>query len=84
MNADEQQKSNDQIAEMIWHLEGKCKVYASYWDWPDKELKERGIVCDLLEAIEVSGEHHGIVSVRANRPDPPDCVGTKTNGELIC
>jgi hypothetical protein len=60
------------------------KRYASFWwNFPDKPTKERGIICDLLEAIEAEGGHHGIVKVRKNSPDPPDCIGIVANGELV-
>src|SRR5258708_1850155 len=62
---------------------GKRKGYASFWDSPDKGTKERGIVCDLLASIEGKGGRHGIVSIRKNRRDPPDCVGTGENNEIV-
>jgi len=61
----------------------KQKGYASFFDWPNKATKEKGIVCDLLEAMEAKGEQHGIVKVKSDQIDPPDCVGQTKDGELV-
>ncbi len=55
----------------------------SYWFWPDGRLKERGVVCDLLEAMEYAGVQHGIIKVRSCVPDPPDDVGITKKGKSI-
>jgi len=61
----------------------KSKNYASLWDWPDKRIKERGIVCDLLESIlRVSGRRE-IKKVHSSEVDPPDCIGTAVNGGFV-
>jgi hypothetical protein len=61
----------------------KRKGYASFFDWPDKPIKERGTVRDLLEAMEANGEQPDIVKLKSAQFDPPDCVGQKKNGELV-
>ena len=61
----------------------KQKGYASFFDWPNKATKEKGIVRDLLKAMEAKGEYHGVVKLKSNKPDPPDCVGVVENGELV-
>ena len=61
----------------------KRKGYASFFDWSDKAIKEKGVVRDLLEAIEANEGHNAIVTIRSNRSDPPDCVGTTIHGECI-
>lgn len=43
----------------------------SYWDWPDKPVKERGIVCNILQDEDVVG----LIS-RDERDQPPDCEAT--------
>jgi hypothetical protein len=49
------------------------RKYASYWDWPDKDVKEIGVVRDLLEAMCKRGdERYG----QPNGVDDqwPDCI----------
>ena len=69
------------ILQAIHRARRRSKGYASFFDWPDKPIKELGIVRDLLDSIETDGGNHGIVKVHHHRPDPPDCVGTSANGE---
>ncbi len=72
-----------EIIDAIRDARTKRKGYASFFDWPDKPVKEHGVVCDLLESIEAEGGHHGILKLRSHQPDPPDCVGTAASGERI-
>jgi hypothetical protein len=58
----------------------KRKGYASFFDWPNKATKEKGVVCDLLEAIDANEGSHGILKIRSNPFDPPDCIGTTDGG----
>ncbi|MGD0208562.1 MAG: hypothetical protein ABSC89_13255 [Verrucomicrobiota bacterium] len=73
----------NQHSNIVETLLRASKGYASLRDWPDKKSKERGIVYDLLKSIKAEGGHHDILHVRTNKPDPPDCVGTVANGELV-
>jgi hypothetical protein len=55
--------------------------YAAYWDWPDKNVKERGIMRAFLR----SREGLGLSSYRevtAFKPDPPDFVARAKNDLL--
>ena len=54
------------------------KTYANFFEWPDKQGKELGVVEKLLEALDV-GWHSPQVQV----PDPPDCVCLNAAGERI-
>jgi hypothetical protein len=74
---------DDDILPRILDARKKRKGYASFFDWPNKATKEKGIVCDLLEAIVAQGEQHDIIEVKSNPDDPPDCVGVMKNGELV-
>jgi hypothetical protein len=51
----------------------KRRCYAAFFDWPDKKVKELGIVKTLLASLEVEGScpFH---SPAASEKDPPDCV----------
>lgn len=66
-----------------WSETKKIKKYASFRDWSEKAVKERRIVCDLLEAIEARCERHKVVKVKSVRFDPPDCIGRLLNGEFV-
>ena len=43
----------DEVLEKVREAFHKRKGYASFWDYPDKQVKERGVVKDLVEAIEL-------------------------------
>jgi hypothetical protein len=71
------------ILPRILEAQKKQKGYATFFDWPNKATKEKGIVRDLLEAIEAKGAQHSFVKLRSNPTDPPDCVGVMESGELV-
>lgn len=54
------------------------KTYASFFEWPDKQRKELGVVQKLLKSLDV-GWHSPQIQV----PDPPDCVCLSAAGERI-
>jgi hypothetical protein len=45
--------------------------YAAFWDWPNKETREAGIMNDFLEARATLGEEP-FDEVHPVSPDPPD------------
>ena len=73
----------NRIFKKVLDAHKKRKGYRSYWFWPDNRIKERGVVCDLLEAMEVAGEQHDIINVRSCMTDPPDCVGITERDKSI-
>lgn len=60
----------------------KTRKYASWFDWPEKERKELGVVSQLVESISSAGLG-SLREPRINRPDPPDCVCLNENGDQI-
>jgi hypothetical protein len=58
------------------------RKYASWFEWPEKELKELGVVRELLASIASLGTHD-LREPKANRPDPPDCVCLGTGGRRV-
>jgi hypothetical protein len=48
---------------------GKKRKWNSYWDWPDRAVKERGIVADILRQ---SGIQSRYTMARENRPTQAD------------
>src|ERR1017187_6508092 len=71
------------ILDLIMKARSKRRKYRSFFEWPDKAIKEKGIVCDLLEAMTANGEDPGIARIRASQSDPPDCTGVAKDGKLI-
>ncbi len=62
----------------------KLRKYASYFEWPDKQRKELGVVEKLIAAMELSGERR----FHSPRKGPssnhaPDCVALNQSEERI-
>lgn len=51
----------------------KVKKYAPFFDWPDKQIKERGILQSFIESRELAGQSVW-KNIRNSEIDPPDCV----------
>lgn len=60
----------------------KLRVYASFWEWPDKSVKERGIVYDLLTSMDRDGFKR-YRKIRSVRDEWPDCVVDDESGRLV-
>lgn len=60
----------------------KRRRYASYYDWPDKKIKELGIVKALIEAMLLNGNAF-FRSPRVAIKDPPDCVAEDLAGGFV-
>jgi hypothetical protein len=69
------------IEQMVAALSRRRK-YAAFFEWPDKEVKELGIVRELITSLE-SNAGYVLKDPRINRPDPPDCVCLNSAGELV-
>jgi hypothetical protein len=56
-----------------WLASPQRRLYASFFDWPDKKMKELGILKTLFESMECQGfcPFH---SPSVSEKDPPDCV----------
>src|SRR5438552_16476131 len=68
-------------------LERKCRErarkvrrHAGFFDWPDKEIKELGVIQDLVKAV---GGDLAALTIRPGRPDPPDAVGEREDRSLV-
>jgi hypothetical protein len=79
-----------QDIERLKEIAARTRKYASFFEWPEKEGKELGVVEELLPALNVLGL--GLHNLRVQRPDPPDCVCDDANGkpmaievaEIVC
>lgn len=61
---------------------GNRRKYASFFEWPDKERKELGVVEELLRSLNAVSQL-GLCNPHTNRPDPPDCVCENGKGNLV-
>lgn len=60
------------------------RKYASFFEWPDKQIKECGVVQNLFESM----ENQGLAPFTGLRPGPspnhaPDCVAEDKTGEMV-
>ena len=60
------------------------RKYAPFFEWPDTQIKERGVVQSLLESMEVNG----LLPFSGLRPGPspnqaPDCNAEDEIGEIV-
>jgi hypothetical protein len=79
------QQSQSGFANTLLAAAKHSKGYATFWDWPNKQVKERGIVRDLLKSISAERGEHGVSKLWSN-PNPnetPDVFAVAISGELI-
>jgi hypothetical protein len=60
----------------------RVRKYASFFEWPDKKLKERGIVDYLLHSMQLGGATEYLEPV-PSPDDPPDCVVSDRDGRCV-
>lgn len=58
------------------------RKYASFYDWPRKDVKELGIVETLFESMKLQGINI-FQNLRISQKDPPDCIAEDQCGNLI-
>lgn len=57
------------------------KKYAPFFEWPEKNRKELGIVENLIESLNKNiNQYH---SPESYKNDPPDCICRNETGELV-
>jgi hypothetical protein len=78
-----EQDWESRMVDLIFKARSRRRKYASFNEWPDKSIKEKSIVLDLLEAMTTQDEDHGITRICAFQPDPPDCTGIDSDGKLV-
>lgn len=59
----------------------RTRKYASFFEWPDKDGKEFGVVEELVAGLDDFGLR--LHNLRVQRPDPPDCVGQDRYGNFV-
>lgn len=60
----------------------RARKYASFFEWPDKKLKERSVVDYLLCSMELEGEAEYSEPI-PSPDDPPDCVVSDRDGRPV-
>ena len=75
----------DGVLEKVREAFHKRKGYASFWDFPNKQVKVRGVVMDLVEAMEAK---EGACRIRylvsnSDRNRAVDVFGTDILGRII-
>ena len=69
----------------------KGRQYASFFEWPDRQIKELGVVKELLTTLN-STTNLGLHSPSVYEQDPPDCICKNVEGgnvaievtEVVC
>lgn len=61
---------------------GVMREYAGFFEWKKRDLKELGVVEELLRALN-KGTEFALHSPRIQRPDPPDCACLDRHGRCI-
>lgn len=70
-----------QDIERLTEIAARTRKYASFFEWPDKDGKELGVVEELVSGLNDLGLK--LRNFRVQRPDPPDCVGEDQNGNFV-
>ena len=75
----------DEVLEKVCEAFRKRKGYASFWDYPDKQVKERGVAKDLIESIELEEGNSQITHLvsNPNRYGAVDVFGADIFGKMI-
>jgi len=71
-----------QDIERLLEIAAKERPYASFFEWPDKDQKELGVVEELVTSLNARAGRH-FRNLRPQRPDPPDCICEDADGKAI-
>jgi len=71
-----------QDIERLLEIAARTRPYASFFEWPDKEQKELGVVEELINELKTR-EGWNLGNLRPHRPDPPDCVCKSEDGKTV-
>ena len=72
------------IGRLIRDAAARDRGYASFFDWPDRDQKEVGVVLSLFETLLAKeGLHYSNLRARGQGNDPPDCEAATPDGRRI-
>ena len=60
----------------------KQRKYASFFEWPDKDIKELGVLKELFKSMAKTSICH-YKNPKSSEKDPPDCIAEDTKGNKI-
>jgi len=60
----------------------RVRKYASFFEWPDKKLKERSVVDNLLHSMQLEGVAEYMTPIPSPH-DPPDCIVSDHDGRPV-
>lgn len=60
----------------------RLRQYGSFFEWPDKSVKELGVVQQFIESVSARGWWM-LSDPRPHTPDPPDCVALDAMGNAV-
>jgi hypothetical protein len=72
--------TNDELLQTIQNLRSLKRQHASFYDWPEKQIKESGIIDEFLDPNNHKGIHD-YVSFSIPDNDPPDAIIYKNDDE---
>jgi hypothetical protein len=75
--------SRDNIGEALDAAIRNRRKYASFFDWPDKAVKEWDVVCELLSSMHARGDYRYTHKFDRVDGDWPDCVIRDSSGVQI-
>ena len=58
------------------------RKHASYFEWPQKDTKELGVVKSLIESLEKAG-CYPYFKPNSTKKDPPDCIAQDNTGNVV-
>lgn len=67
--------------ERLKEIAARTRKYASFFEWPEKEGKELGVVEEMISGLNALGL--GLHNFKVQRPDPPDCVCDAPDGRRV-
>lgn len=72
------------LSDRVREILKRQRHYANFFEWPDKQRKELGIVEQLLKGMEVAEEsvYHS-VTIGPSANHAPDCVAYDLNGAAV-
>ena len=74
----------EHIGRLIREAAARDRGYASFFDWPDRDQKEVGVVLSLFESLLAKeGLHYSKLRTRGQGNDPPDCEAAAPDGKRV-
>jgi hypothetical protein len=74
----------EHIGRLIREATARDRGYASFFEWPDRDQKEVGVVLSLFESLLAKeGLHYSNLRARGQGNDPPDCEAAAADGRRI-